>query len=58
MEYANLKAYMRGEEMTTYQKADALIEFNKLLQRLEYLEQRIEELTEGDRKQLFNQPDY
>ena len=35
----NLKAQMRGRELNIYQKADALIEFNKLLDYVEELEQ-------------------
>ena len=35
----NLKAQMQGIELNIYQKADALIEFNKLLDYVEDLEQ-------------------
>ena len=35
----NLKAQMQGRELNIYQKADALIEFNKLLDYVEELEQ-------------------
>ena len=35
----NLKAQMTGRELNIYQKADALIEFNKLLDYVNELEQ-------------------
>jgi len=35
----NLKAQMQGRDLNIYQKADALIEFNKLLEYVEELEQ-------------------
>ena len=35
----NLKAYMQGRDLTIHQKADALIEFNKLLDYVEELVQ-------------------
>ena len=35
----NLKAQMQGRNLTIHQKADALIEFNKLLDYVEELEQ-------------------
>lgn len=35
----NLKAQMQGRELNIYQKADALIEFNKLLDYVQELEQ-------------------
>lgn len=35
----NLKAQMQGRKLNIYQKADALIEFNKLLDYVEELEQ-------------------
>lgn len=35
----NLKAQMQGIELNIHQKADALIEFNKLLDYVEELEQ-------------------
>ena len=35
----NLKAQMQGRKLSIYQKADALIEFNKLLDYVEELEQ-------------------
>lgn len=36
----NLKAQMQGRDLNIYQKADALIEFNKLLDYVEELELR------------------
>lgn len=37
----NLKAQMQGKELNIYQKADALIEFNKLLNYISELEQKL-----------------
>lgn len=37
----NLKAQMQGRELNIYQKADALIEFNKLLNYVSKLEQKL-----------------
>jgi hypothetical protein len=39
IEIENLKAQMTGKELNIYQKADALIEFNKLLDYVNELEQ-------------------
>ena len=39
----NLKAQMQGRELTVRQKADALIEFNKLLDYVKELEQKVSE---------------
>ncbi len=39
IEIENLKAQMQGRKLNIYQKADALIEFNKLLDYVEELEQ-------------------
>ncbi|WP_156113328.1 hypothetical protein [Wocania ichthyoenteri] len=39
IEIENLKAQMTGRELNIYQKADALIEFNKLLDYVNELEQ-------------------
>lgn len=35
----NLKAWMTGRDLNLYQKADAVIEFNKLLDYVEHIEQ-------------------
>ena len=39
IEIENLKAQMTGRKLNIYQKADALIEFNKLLDYVDELEQ-------------------
>tara|TARA_R110001606_G_scaffold203594_3_gene351690 strand:- start:2065 stop:2298 length:234 start_codon:yes stop_codon:yes gene_type:complete len=39
MGYENLKAQMQGFNLTTMQKADALIEFNSMLEKLDKLEE-------------------
>jgi len=39
LQIENLKAQMTGRELNIYQKADALIEFNKLLDYVDELEQ-------------------
>ena len=39
IEIENLKAQMAGRELNIYQKADALIEFNKLVDYVNELEQ-------------------
>lgn len=41
----NLKAQMKGHDLNIYQKADALIEFNKLLEYTEQLEAKVKELS-------------
>ena len=38
----NLKAWMRGEDLNIYQKADALIEFNRLIDHVDNLEKLCE----------------
>lgn len=40
----NLKAQMRGVELNMHQRADALIEFNKLVEYTENLESKVENL--------------
>lgn len=40
----NLKAQMRGVELNIHQRADALIEFNKLVEYTENLESKVENL--------------
>ena len=40
----NLKAQMRGVELNIHQRADALIEFNKLIEYTENLESKVENL--------------
>ena len=48
----NLKAQMRGRELNIHQKADALIEFNKLLDYVEELEQLAIPAVVGRSEQL------
>ncbi len=45
IEIENLKAQMQGRDLNIYQKADALIEFNKLIDYVEELEQKIQTLN-------------
>jgi len=40
IEIENLKAYMQGWELNIYQRADALIEFNKLIDYVIELEKK------------------
>jgi hypothetical protein len=40
----NLNAQMRGVKLTLHQRADALIEFNKLVEYTESLESKVEKL--------------
>lgn len=40
----NLKAQMRGVKLNIYQRADALIEFNKLVEYTESLESKVKNL--------------
>ena len=46
----NLKAQMQGRELNIYQKADALIEFNKLLNYVSKLEQLLVEINTKDNR--------
>ena len=48
----NLKAQMQGRDLNIYQKADALIEFNKLLEYVEELEQLSVSRVTGKSEQL------
>lgn len=48
----NLKAQMQGRKLNIYQKADALIEFNKLLDYVEELEQLTIPAVVGRSEQL------
>ena len=48
----NLKAQMTGRELNIYQKADALIEFNKLLDYVNELEQLTIPVVVGQSEQL------
>ena len=49
----NLKAQMQGRDLNIHQKADALIEFNKLLDYVEELEQCNIANVVGQSEQLF-----
>jgi hypothetical protein len=48
----NLKSQMQGRDLNIYQKADALIEFNKLLDYVEELEQLTIPAVVGRSEQL------
>ena len=49
----NLKAQMQGRKLNIYQKADALIEFNKLLDYVEELEQLTIPTVGGQSEQFY-----
>jgi hypothetical protein len=49
----NLKAQMQGRDLTIYQKGDALVEFNKLLDYVEELEQLTIPAVVGRSEQLL-----
>lgn len=57
LKYANLTAFMQGRKLNAHQKADALIEFNSLIERVETLEKDLVYLyfLETEKKQLQQQ---
>ena len=49
----NLKAQMTGKELNIYQKADALIEFNKLLNYVDKIEKLLKLCEVSQQRELF-----